>query len=64
MEIIKKGKLPEDEVYYGKCYYCKTEMKSFRKELKFQSDFRDGDYYYHSCPLCGKTVYFGPNKDL
>jgi hypothetical protein len=67
MEIIKKGKIP-NETWYGKCSVCKSIFKSSNKELdeitsKEGGDYRsDYEYFYIThCNVCNtskKSVIF------
>lgn len=55
--ITKRGQLPEDVVYVGKCHYCKTEMTWKGADGKVSYDQRDGDSNSVECPLCKRQVY-------
>jgi len=57
IEILKKGRLPEDTVYTGDCYHCGTQMRAKRSDLEFGGDHRDSGYF-HECPLCHNQVRF------
>lgn len=57
MEIIKKGKLPEEKTYECVCSYCKTEFRFQRKEAEFVYDQRDGNALTIKCPLCKSQVW-------
>jgi ribosomal protein S27E len=56
MEIIKRGVIPEERVYYAKCGYCESELRFRRSEAKYVSDQRDGDYLVVKCPVCSKSI--------
>lgn len=60
MKIIKKGKLPELEVYRATCYICKTVFEYQASEGEYFSNQRDGTGYVVNCPLCHKEVYHYP----
>lgn len=60
MEIVKPGKLPDEHVY-GKCPYCRAELKAKRDELVEQWCPREQYCSYRGqCPTprCGRTVHF------
>lgn len=60
MEIIKKGKLPEERIWNGECYNCRTVVKAKENELNVTHDLLNGLFGSHTCPLCKKTMYFYP----
>jgi len=62
MEIIKKGKLPEDKSYREECYNCKTIFKFKASEGKYFSNQRDGSGFEVICPLCKKSIYVYPRE--
>ena len=57
MRIIEKGVSPDDKTYRERCGYCKTLFEFDRKEAKFTSDQRDGDFLTVMCPTCARPVY-------
>lgn len=56
IEITKRGMLPKEIVYDGKCNHCKTEFRFSEDEGEVVYDQRDGDYVKIDCPLCTYTV--------
>lgn len=64
VEIIERGKLPEEQVFTAGCDYCGTRFRFKAKEAQRQEhpgdprDPRDYGYvsYTIACPLCHKTV--------
>ena len=59
MRIIEKGKLPEERLWLGTCYNCKSKIEAKEKELSnIGHDQRDGWYGDGKCPLCKKTMSF------
>jgi hypothetical protein len=60
MEIIRRGKPPEESVWFGTCTNCKpnTELKALQKELKITYDQRDGTFGEANCPVCRSRVCF------
>jgi len=57
MEIIKKGKLPDDIAYKGECHYCGTIVRFKRSEGHVVYDQRDGNSVSVCCPLCHNNIY-------
>lgn len=51
MKILKHGKKPTLEMKII-CRNCTCECLVEKKDLRFQSDQRDGDFYYFKCPDC------------
>ena len=39
------------------CLHCTSRLEVEAKDLKFQSDQRDGDMYTFRCPVCGGTCW-------
>lgn len=62
VKILVKGTIPEEQWYKGTCGHCHTEFAFQRKEAKYSSDQRDGDYFSIDCPLCSKPVYVSTNS--
>lgn len=62
VEIIRQGQIPEEQVFEATCTNCKTHFRFKRKEAKYVSDQRDGDFLEIPCPLCSKTVYKSPSS--
>jgi len=62
MEIIKKGKLPEDKSYRGECHNCKTIFKFNYNEGEYFSNQRDGAGFKVICPLCKEPLYVYPRE--
>lgn len=57
MRILFKGTDPQEELWGGTCYNCKTVIEAQRKELKIESNQRDGSWAIASCPVCGKQIH-------
>ena len=55
--MTKRGELPAERKYKGKCYTCKSEFEALQKDLKYESDWRDSGYYA-TCTLCNNRVDF------
>lgn len=56
MEIIKRGKIPEEKEAEGTCHNCGTVIRAKRSEGKTIYDQRDGDYVRLACPVCTQTI--------
>lgn len=58
--MVKKGELPGEKWYIGRCLSCMSEYRAQRKDLHHVSTQRDGDEYTHECQLtgCNRLVYF------
>ena len=63
MEIIKKGRLPEEEIFEGDCHNCKTEFRCKRCEGTYESYQRDGDFLRVTCPLCNREAIAYPVRN-
>ena len=57
MEIIKKGKNPDDKNYISQCQKCGTQVKFKRHEAKLTPDQRDGDILTVDCPVCDGNIH-------
>jgi len=55
--MTKKGQLPAEKKYKGKCYTCLSEFEAQQKDLTYESDYRESCYYAH-CTLCHNRVTF------
>lgn len=44
MEIIHKGKLPEDTNWVGTCTRCKSRIRAKQRELEIHSCQREGSW--------------------
>jgi hypothetical protein len=60
MEIIKKGKLPEERLWQGECKNCNTIARAKEKELDLTHYQQDGLFGRANCPLCKQSIYFYP----
>lgn len=58
-----KGELPAEKFYIGRCCKCKSEYRAQRKDLTYDSDYRESNYI-HRCilPGCDTTVYFSEER--
>lgn len=57
MRILKKGTVPGEIAYQGKCSTCTTEVECKRSECKVYSDQREAESYYsYVCPVCKTSI--------
>lgn len=56
IKIIKRGALPEEQVYKILCTYCKSELEGTTRDGKVTYDQRDGIYLTIKCTVCTKDV--------
>jgi hypothetical protein len=65
VEILRKGKLPEEGVYQGDCAYCECRVQCSLLELTGTSDGRNGTDYYVQCPTpeCERRIYCYPVEE-
>lgn len=57
MEILVRGKLPEEELFDADCLYCKTQVRFQRKEARYESSCRNESFLVITCPICGNLIY-------
>ena len=57
MEILKRGKKPEDKEYEATCQRCKTEIRFKQEEARITYDQRDGDFVTVECPVCNHPIH-------
>lgn len=62
MEIISKGKLPEERIWRGECTHCHTIAEAKERELQVTSDQREGEFGSARCPVCSHSMHFYPKK--
>lgn len=62
MKITKKGTLPSERIWVGRCSNCRTEAEAIESELSPKHDQREGSYAQHPCPLCGEEMNFWPKQ--
>lgn len=59
MEIIKRGKAPEEKIWRGECTQCRSIIRAKRSELEIEHDFREGNDFGRSlCPVCNASMIF------
>lgn len=61
--MTRTGELPAEKFYTGRCNKCKSEYRAQRKDLTYESDYRESSYI-HKCLLkgCNTTVYFSEER--
>jgi uncharacterized protein with PIN domain len=57
VEIISRGTPPEEKPHEATCRNCSTQIRFLRREAKYISDQRDGDYLEVTCPVCSRTIF-------
>jgi hypothetical protein len=57
VEIIKRGKLPGNQVHECTCRDCKTVFRFKEAEAEYVSDQRDGNALKISCPVCSRACW-------
>jgi DNA-directed RNA polymerase subunit RPC12/RpoP len=55
--MTKRGELPAERKYTGRCGTCKSEFEAKQGDLTYESDYHES-YYKAACTLCGNLVYF------
>lgn len=63
MKIVKRGNKPEEEIWFGICQTCGTEVTADRKEIDVNEYSLGGKavlngtnkYALHKCPVCKKN---------
>ena len=53
--MTKKGQLPPERFYIGRCSSCKSEYRAQQKDLTYECDYRESSYV-HKCTLAGCTT--------
>ena len=69
MEIIKRGILPKEKPWFGRCMTCQSEIKAKTEELHVSRekcwDWQDNEYMadigYGDCPVCNARMRFVQN---
>lgn len=59
IKIIKRGQKPENKIYQGECYRCKTVVEFPMGAAKYNSDQREGDFLSVVCPVCSHQITVG-----
>lgn len=62
MKITKKGSLPSERIWVGRCSHCGTEAEATEGELDTKHEQREGAWANEKCPLCGDQMTFYPKK--
>lgn len=56
MKIIVQGTNPDVKPIRLQCMHCKTVAEAERKECRYNSDQRDGDFWSAPCPVCHRQM--------
>lgn len=62
IEVIRRGHLPENDQFDVQCTHCKSDLRFQRKDGRFTSDQRDGDFLTIDCPVCNHAVHVAADK--
>jgi len=57
VEIIKRGKLPEDKPRRVTCGNCKSVLSVKRSEWESTGDVREPNIVCVMCPVCNQKLY-------
>ena len=55
MEILKVGKIPREQRYVKKCYWCKSILVYNADDIKINDDFEPDTYI--TCPICERNCF-------
>lgn len=57
MKVVVRGTPPEEEVWTGMCFSCKSQMEEVRSNLDVKYSLRPGEDPYADaiCPICGDS---------
>lgn len=58
MKIVKRGKPPEEKIWVGTCYRCKSVIEAQEKELRITYEQREGTSATAICPVCKHIMSF------
>lgn len=66
MKIIHRGTHPAEQMYRSTCNVCKSiyEYKAGDHCVNRQSDWRDGDFLWFKCQVCGNKVTQNSNQSV
>lgn len=56
MEILRRGNLPSEDTFDGKCIHCRTVVRFKRSEGKSSPDPRDMVFIGVDCPVCNRLI--------
>jgi hypothetical protein len=57
MEILRRGKNPEEKSAEFSCRNCKTELRANRSEGQDYFHQKDGNSCIFKCPVCDKEIW-------
>ena len=55
--MTKKGELPSERKFTGRCGTCKSEFEAKQGDLEYEADYHSS-CYKAPCTLCNSVVYF------
>lgn len=64
VEVLRKGKKPEDRQYEVTCRHCRAQLRFKRSEARYSSDQRDGNALTVACPECKHDVWVEESQYL
>ena len=56
MEILKRGSIPERSHTFT-CKGCRSKLRAKLSEGRRVQDWRDGDSYVFTCPVCTQETW-------
>jgi hypothetical protein len=66
MEVIKRGKRPEEIVWTGRCCQCDSVMQCKQAEIKDKIEYdqrESGSFAHWPCPVCGADFILYPQEE-
>lgn len=63
IEMTFEGKLPEEKPYVGRCSKCGSAYRAKKKDLHYESDYRESSYTARcQLPGCLTLVHFSEER--
>jgi predicted RNA-binding Zn-ribbon protein involved in translation (DUF1610 family) len=62
MEIVKRGKIPEEKEAEWTCKKCSSVIRAKRSEGRFHDDCRNESAIIFACPVCGEENWIDAGK--
>lgn len=57
IKILKEGILPENRIYFIKCFNCCTEFTYQKDDIGVSQDSHNNMREYIQCPYCHGKIY-------
>jgi hypothetical protein len=57
IKMVKKGNLPAEREYKGKCHTCLSEFEALQGDLTYECDYHESSFWA-LCLLCKNRVTF------